>query len=140
MIRSVACFAFAMCFALWVGHSSAKAQVQPPVGVWDCYVNSSVVSISLRMQVAPTNQLVGQGSITYVQTSRIYNVQGNGDWVYLPPDSGQQVGLFKFRMQPQNHAIFSWFARPTGDPRFMNNRFQNPETGDVVETACQRIG
>ena len=140
MLRLLASVVVMLLPAALLVATPARAQVQPPVGVWDCYVNSPIVSIAVRMQVAPNGQLGGQGSITYVQTNRIYNVQGSGDWTYLPPDAGNQVGLFKFRMFPQNHAIFSWFARPNQDPNFMNNVFQNPENGMVTETSCQRIG
>lgn len=102
--------------------------------------NSNVVSIDLQMQINPDQPLFHQGSIVHVQTSRIFNVRGQGPWWLNLPGAGSNAYMFSFQMQPPdgNHAIFSIFARPMGDPNFMNNRFQDPQTGGVKETACQR--
>ncbi len=123
-----------------VATSVATAQPAAPVGVWRCVVNSSVVSIDLQMQVNPDRTLAGRGTIIYVGTSSVYNVQGYGDWTALPPDASSPNWLYKFRMNPPNHAIFSWFAGPTGTPGNLYNVFQDQNDGSLVETACQRIG
>lgn len=115
------------------------AQPAPPVGVWNCVVNSPVVSIELQMQVNHSGGLAGRGTIVYNGTSAIYQVQGYGDWVALPPDGSTNNWLFKFRMHPQNHAIFSWFAAPTGSPGYLYNVYRTPQN-ETVETACQQIG
>ncbi|MCG6903741.1 MAG: hypothetical protein LJE68_13780 [Rhodobacter sp.] len=111
----------------------------PPVGLWTCNVNSPVVSVELQMQVNPDFTLAARGTIVYLGTSAIYNVEGFGDWEFFPPEKGTPDGLFKFRMQPQNHAIFDWFAQPTNYPDTLYNQYRNPQTGGVTETACQRI-
>jgi hypothetical protein len=113
---------------------------QPPVGFWNCVVNAPWGGIQLVMQVAPDNTLIGEGNIIYAGTSGNYQVRGNGDWIAFPPEPGSPSWLYKFRMFPQNHAIFSWFVRPTGDPDNLYNTWQDPQTGAVTETACQRAG
>lgn len=120
----------------------ALAQQPPaPVGQWRCVVNAPAQSIDLQMQVNPDRTLFGRGTIIYNGTSAIYQVQGPGDWTALPPDQYVPHWNFKFRMAPQNHAIFSWFAGPRGGgDGMLYNVFQNPQTGGVTETACERIG
>ena len=119
--------------------AAALSQPHPPVGVWDCLVNSQQVSIQLRMQVAPNQTLIGRAQIVYAQSGKTVSVQGNGDWSGLPPEPGFNEWLFSFRMFPQDHANFSWFARPTHDPGFLTNTFQNPN-GMITQTNCQRVG
>ena len=111
-----------------------------PTGQWRCVVNSNVVSIDLTANISGNGELSGQGTIVYVATSRIYQVSGKGDWTALPPDPSSTDWLFKFRLQPSNHAIFSWFAAPTESPNHMQNRFVVPNGGGVVETNCERTG
>ncbi|GAA6198858.1 hypothetical protein [Aquicoccus sp. SU-CL01552] len=123
---------------------AAAAQQAAPVpnlaGMWRCVSNSQTVSIDLQLQVYPNQQLQGRGTIVYVNTSRIYNVQGAGTWSIAPPDAQVPQWLIRFQLAPQNHAIFSIFARPTGDPYSLYNLFQDPQSGSVVETSCARIG
>lgn len=131
--------------ALFVGLAgTATAQFQPtnPAGYWRCVSNSSYVSIDLQMQINPDQSLYAEGSIVYVQTSRIYNVRGPGRWLLSPPDASSPEYLFSFQVQPMdgNHAIFSIYARPTGTPNNLYNQFRNPQTGGVTETSCQRYG
>ena len=111
-----------------------------PTGRWRCIVNSPVVSIDLVADIAGNGSLSGQGSIVYVNTSKIFEVSGHGDWTALPPDPGAPNWLFKFRLQPSNHAIFSWFAEPTQSPNHLRNRFVIPNNKGIVETNCERIG
>ncbi|MCR9223338.1 MAG: hypothetical protein NXH70_04645 [Hyphomonas sp.] len=111
-----------------------------PTGQWRCIVHSNVVSIDLTATIAEDGTLTGQGTLIYVGTSKIYEVSGKGDWTALPPDPSSPDWLFKFRLQPSNHAIFSWFAAPTSSPNHMTNRFVVPHKGGVVETNCERIG
>ena len=113
-----------------------------PAGFWRCVVNSNIVSIDVQLQIAPNQQLQFQGSIVYVNTGRIYNVRGPGRWLLSPPEQNYPQGLFRFQMQPMdgNHAIFSMFAAPTGDPNFLANQFYNPQSGTTTDTRCQRIG
>nr|WP_070959215.1 hypothetical protein [Hyphomonas sp. Mor2] len=124
------------------GDEPAVAAKRPdaPTGRWRCIVHSSVVSIDLIANIAADGSLSGQGTIIYVATNRIYQVSGQGDWTALPPDPSSPNWLFKFRLQPSNHAIFSWFATPTSSPNHMTNRFVVPNNGGVVETNCERIG
>ena len=137
-------FSLFLAFTLVIAPAVARAQLQPsdPSGLWRCVMNSNVVSIDLQMQVYGNQTLQHQGSIVYVQTGRIFNVRGGGRWLLSPPDQSSNQYQFGFQMHPAegNHAIFSIFARPTGDPNFLNNRFQEPQGGSIVETACQRIG
>lgn len=109
-----------------------------PTGSWRCIVHSNIVSIDLAANVAENGTLSGQGTIIYVATNRIYNVSGQGDWSILPPDPSSPNWLFKFRLQPSNHPIFSWFASPTKSPRHLYSRFVVPNNGGVVETNCER--
>ena len=111
-----------------------------PTGRWRCIVSSDVVSIDLVASISEGGALSGQGSLVYVATNRIYEVTGQGDWTALPPDPGSENWLFKFRLQPSNHAIFSWFASPTQSPRHLHNRFVLPDNRGVVETNCEQIG
>lgn len=111
-----------------------------PTGRWRCVVNSNVVSIDLIANISENGELSGQGTIVYVATNRIYEVSGKGDWTALPPDPEAKDWLFKFRLQPSTHAIFSWFAAPTDSPNHMQNRFIVPYGGGTVETNCERIG
>lgn len=111
-----------------------------PTGRWRCVVNSNVVSIDLIANISENGELSGQGTIVYVSTNRIYEVSGKGDWTALPPDTEAKDWLFKFRLQPSTHAIFSWFAAPTDSPNHMQNRFVVPHGGGTVETNCERIG
>lgn len=119
----------------------AQNQPGPPVGLWRCVVNSPIVSIDLQMQVTPGQYLEAQGSIVYVETGRIYQVRGPGRWLLNPPGTEAPGWLYSFQMQPAdgNHAMFSWFAAPTGDPRYLANTWQNPQTGQIVQTNCQRL-
>lgn len=125
---------------LAVSPAMAQSGAPSPVGLWNCVVNAPWGGIQLVMEVGPNNTLVGQGNIIYAGTSANYQVRGNGDWIAIPPEQGAPSWLFKFRMFPQNHAIFSWFARPTGDPNNLYNTYQDPQTGGITETACQRTG
>ncbi|QIE44196.1 hypothetical protein G5B38_00875 [Pseudohalocynthiibacter aestuariivivens] len=124
--------------------ASLGAQIQPtnPAGYWRCVANSPVYSIDLELQINPDQSLYHRGTIIYAQTSGIYHVSGGGRWLLSPPDAGSSQYLFHFQMHPQagNHAIFSVYARPTGDPQFLSNQFQDPQTGAVVDTRCQRLG
>ncbi|MEO9971362.1 MAG: hypothetical protein ABJG15_16320 [Hyphomonadaceae bacterium] len=118
----------------------ATARPAAPTGKWRCVVNSPVVSIDLVANIAGNGSLAGQGTIVYVHTSRIFQVSGQGDWTALPPDPNATSWLFKFRLQPSNHAIFSWFAAPTQSPNHLQNRFVIPDNKGIVETNCERIG
>lgn len=111
-----------------------------PAGQWRCIVNSPIVSIDLVANIAEDGSLSGQGTIIYVATNRMFQVSGKGDWTLLPPDQSSEDWLFKFRLHPSNHAIFSWFASPTDSPNHMANRFVSPSTGGVVETRCEKQG
>lgn len=111
-----------------------------PTGTWRCIVNSNIVSIDLTANINANGSLLGKGTIVYLGTSRIVNVQGQGDWVALPPDASSPEWLFKFRMHPSNHAIFSWYARPTESPNHLRHRFVMPDQSGTVETTCERIG
>lgn len=122
------------------GNETVAERPAAPVGRWRCIVHSSVVSIDLVASIVQDGSLSGQGSIIYVGTNRLFNVSGQGDWTALPPDSSSTNWLFKFRLQPANHAIFSWFAAPTSSPNHLYNRFVVPDNGSVVETNCERIG
>lgn len=132
------------CLLMTLLPASLAAQYQPtnPAGYWRCVVNSPVVSIDLQLQINSDQSLFHQGTIVYAQTSRIYNVRGGGRWLLSPPDAGSSEYLFHFQMLPQdgNHATFSIFARPTGDPQYLGNRFQNPQNGAITDTRCQRLG
>ncbi|MEP5729675.1 MAG: hypothetical protein ABJL67_09885 [Sulfitobacter sp.] len=122
----------------------AVAQHQPTniVGYWRCVSNSDIVSIDLQLQINPDNSLYGEGSIVYVQTSRIFNVRGPGRWLLGPPDASSPEYLYSFQLHPMdgNHAIFSIYARPTGAPNGLYNYWYNPQTGGATETSCQRLG
>lgn len=109
-------------------------------GQWRCVVNSNIVAIDLIANVQANGTLFGQGTIVYIATNRIYKVKGPGDWTVLPPDQSSPDEMIKFRLQPSNHAIFSWFAKQTGAPNHLRNRFVVANNGGVVETACERIG
>ena len=126
--------------ALLLALPAFAQQPAAPLGVWRCVVNSPAVSIDLMMQVGPGGQLGGRGTIVYPSTGRIFNVEGPGDWTLMPPDASGPNWLFKFRMAPQNHAIFSWFASPTQTPGILYNQFRDPQTGGIIETSCQRQG
>jgi hypothetical protein len=128
--------------ALAVLGGSAQAQGMNPAGFWRCIVNNEIVSIDVQVQIAPDQSLQFAGGIIYVQTSRAFQVQGPGRWLLSPPEPGYPGGLFRFQMQPAagNHAIFSMFAAPTGDPNFLANQFYNPQTGTTTHTNCQRLG
>lgn len=119
----------------------ATAQNMPaPVGLWDCVMNGPTVSIQLRIQVAPDSSVFGQGSITYIGTSRIYQVRGPGRWSPVPPEAGAPRWTYGFQIQPQNHAIFTIYAAPTNQPNYLYNVYNHPHNGSVTETACTRIG
>jgi len=120
--------------------AATKEQPPAPTGKWRCVVDSNYVSIDLTADIAEAGSLSAQGSIVYKGTTKIYEVSGQGDWTALPPDPSSPNWIFKFRLQPSNHAIFSWFARPTSSPNHLTNRFVVPNNGGVVETNCERIG
>ncbi|MEL6826650.1 MAG: hypothetical protein AAFN91_10425 [Pseudomonadota bacterium] len=124
------------------GHETVPSTDKPaaPAGQWRCIVNSPIVSIDLVANIAEDGSLSGQGTIIYVATNRVFQVSGKGDWILLPPDQSSDDWLFKFRLHPSNHAIFSWFASPTDSPNHMANRFVSPSTGGVVVTRCERKG
>ncbi|MEM6654119.1 MAG: hypothetical protein AAGA72_01760 [Pseudomonadota bacterium] len=124
------------------GEETAPSTDKPaaPTGQWKCVVNSPIVSIDLVANIAEDGSLSGQGTIIYVSTNRMFQVSGKGDWILLPPDPSSEDWLFKFRLHPTNHAIFSWFASPTDSPNHMANRFVSPSTGGVVVTRCERKG
>ncbi|MAP95209.1 MAG: hypothetical protein CMK07_09700 [Ponticaulis sp.] len=112
----------------------------PAPGLWHCIANSPVVSIDMQYQVGPNGQLAGQGSIVYSGTWRTYNVAGYGRWAAQPPDQYSDQWLYQFQISPQNHAVFSVYARPTSSPGYLNNVFHSPQTGQTTETSCQKIG
>ncbi|MFC6199032.1 hypothetical protein [Ponticaulis profundi] len=112
----------------------------PAPGYWRCVANSPLASIDMQYQVGPGGQLAGQGTIVYSGTWQTYNVSGPGRWGALPPDQDSNEWLFQFQLQPQNHAVFSVYARPTNDPNYLNNVFYNPQSGQTTETSCQKIG
>ncbi|MAK61116.1 MAG: hypothetical protein CMK09_09085 [Ponticaulis sp.] len=112
----------------------------PALGQWHCISNSPIVSIDIYYQVGPNGQLMGQGSIVYSGTWRSYNVAGYGRWAAQPPDQYSDQWLYQFQISPQNHAVFSVYARPTDNPSFLNNVFYNPQTGNTTETSCQKVG
>lgn len=124
-----------------MGMNGALGADQPPtpIGTWRCIVNSDIVSIDVTATIAGDGTLNGQGYIVYVYTNKIYNVSGKGDWLALPPDQDSSNWLFKFRLHPSNHPIFSWFASPTDSPNHLYNRFVVPDRGSVVETNCERV-
>lgn len=124
------------------GTETAPTSARPaaPTGKWRCIVNSRIVSIDLIANVSENGSLSGQGTIVYVATNRIYQVSGQGDWTALPPDPTSPKWLFKFRLQPSNHPIFSWFAARTESANHLNSRFVVPNNGGVVETNCERVG
>ena len=125
------------------------AQPFNPAGIWMCTVNahsnnpSGNYGLEVTMQVGPSGELVAQGVVLYHQlANNIQNVQGYGDWTWLPPGTEAKEGLFKFRMQPQNHAIITWFASPIGPGR-MYNLFKGTRADGTtanVETQCQQTG
>ena len=132
--------ALAMCRSAVTAFAKQAYPVPNLAGIWRCIANSQVVSVDVYYQVFPDQNLQGQGTIVYAGTSQIYNVQGYGRWSVSPPEGMGGQWLIRFQLQPQNHAIFSVFARPTGDPNGLYNRFTNPQTGNTIETSCQRIG
>ena len=111
-----------------------------PVGSWRCIVSSKWVSIDLLANIAENESLTAQGTLIYPTTNKMFEVSGSGNWMALPPDDTSSNWLFQFRLQPSNHAIFSWFAGPTDSPNHLYNRFVSPNTGSVVETHCERQG
>lgn len=117
---------------------SSPERPAAPIGSWRCIVNSPVVSIDLIANIAEGGTLSAQGTLIYTVTHRMFQVSGQGDWATLPPDETSSNWLFKFRLHPSNHAIFSWFAGPTSSPNHLHNRFTVPRTGGVVETRCER--
>ena len=118
----------------------ATGRPAAPTGQWRCIVNSDIVSIDLIANISADGTLSAQGTLVYVVTNKIYEVSGQGDWTALPPDTEAPNWLFKFRVQPSTHAIFSWFAAPTQSPNHLHNRFVLPNNRGVVETHCERIG
>ncbi|UYV39104.1 hypothetical protein N4R57_08905 [Rhodobacteraceae bacterium D3-12] len=110
-----------------------------PAGQWRCIVNSPIVSIDLLLNAQPGN-VTTQGSLIYVQTNKVYDITGQASWTWGPADDGQ--GLFtRIQVYPaKDHATFSVFARYMGDPNHLWNTWQNPQTGQTVDTRCQRIG
>jgi len=120
----------------------AQAQGMNPSGFWHCIMNNGVVSIDVQISVDPRQSLQFQGGIYYVNTGRSFAVRGPGRWTLSPANQNYPGGLFTFQMQPMdgNHAIFSLFAAPTGDPNFLGNQFFNPQSGTTTDTRCQRIG
>ncbi|MHA7901486.1 MAG: hypothetical protein ACX94B_16615 [Henriciella sp.] len=111
-----------------------------PVGSWRCIVSSKWVSIDLVANIAEDESLTAQGTLIYPATNKMFQVSGSGNWLALPPDDTSSNWLFQFRLQPSNHAIFSWFAGPTDSPNHLYNRFVSPNSGNVVETHCERQG
>ena len=113
-----------------------------PVGLWQCTVNSSVYGLEMEMQVAPDGTLYARGMVIYHGLQNPFTqVEGYGDWTLSPPDAGSNQYMFTFRMFPQaqNHPIVTWYVRPAGQG-IMYNLFQNPQTGNVVETQCAKFG
>ncbi|MEM1389351.1 MAG: hypothetical protein AAF748_07805 [Pseudomonadota bacterium] len=132
----------AVALAAWLLAStvSATAQNQPPdpVGQWRCVMNSVTVSIDVAYQINPDGSLFGQGSIVYNQTSAIYQVQGGGRWLAgVDPSTGRFT--YQFGLQPPNHASFSIFTEPTGDPNALYQLRPNMSAGGSTETACSRL-
>ncbi|MEM6488336.1 MAG: hypothetical protein AAF677_08720 [Pseudomonadota bacterium] len=123
--------------------TAASAQIQPinPMGIWRCVVNGPAVSIDVQMQVNPDQTLFAQGTYILNGTSAFYTIQGGGQWLLAPPDASSPEYMYRFQIVPQQQvAAFPIFVRPTGDPSSLYNVFQNPQTGGVIESACQRIG
>lgn len=110
-----------------------------PAGKWRCVVNSPIVSIDLLLDAQPGN-VSTQGSLIYVQTHKVYDIAGQANWTWGPAEDGQ--GLFtRIQVFPaKDHATFSVFARYMGDPNHLWNVWQNPQTGQTVDTRCQRVG
>ena len=110
-----------------------------PAGLWRCVMNSVAVSIDVQYQIAPDRSLVGQGTVVFSGTSAIYQVQGAGRWsAGGSPETGRFT--YAFQLLPPNHASFTLFTEPTGDPNAYYQLRQNLSQGGQAETACQRFG
>ena len=124
--------------------SAASAQQAPqlnPVGTWRCASNSDIVSIDMLYQVGPDYSVQGQGSIVYTQTSRIFQIQGQGSLAAFPPDASSPEWLLRFQLMPmQGHAMFSVFGRPTQDPNYLQYSYRDPQSGILTQTSCARVG
>jgi len=127
-------------FATLFASSAAAQQLPAPVGLWRCVMNSAPASIDLQVQIAPDGSLFGQGSYILNQTSFFQQIQAPGRWLTIPagepefPNGGYQLSFV-----PPNVASFSLFLQPTTTPGNLYNLWQNPQTGDRVETACQKL-
>lgn len=111
-----------------------------PTGQWRCIVESPYVSIDLVANISEAHTLSAQGTLIYTGTLRVYEVSGPGDWLAIAPDKDSTKWLFSFMLKPSTHAVFRWFASPTDSPNHLQNRWVHPETGQVVETWCERTG
>ena len=116
---------------------AAQAQVNP-TGIWRCVMNSVAVSIDVTVQVNPDSSLLGQGTIVYNSTSAIYQIRAGGRWMAgTSPETGRFT--YQFALQPSNHASFSLFTEPTGDPYALYQVRPNRAQGGMTETACSRL-
>ena len=126
----------------YVGEDDNTKPERPPApkGKWRCIVESPVVTIDLMADVSEDGSLSARGTLIYVVTNKIFEVDGKGTWVAMPPDKHSSKWLFNFMIEPSTHPIFRWFASPTDSPNHLKNRFVSRETGNVVETRCERVG
>ncbi|MEQ9447308.1 MAG: hypothetical protein RLN70_00185 [Rhodospirillaceae bacterium] len=120
------------------GDATTLTPPPPPTGQWRCIVESPYVSIDLVANISEGHTLTAQGTLIYTGTLRVYEVSGPGDWLAMPPDKDSTKWLFSFMLKPSTHAVFRWFASPTDSPNHLHNRWVHPETGQVVETWCER--
>ena len=121
-------------------NDAVPGRPEPLSGSWRCIVNSPVVSIDLVADTTPDGGLSARGSLIYVATYKVYEIDGKGSWTLMPPDEDSTKWLFDFRLIPSTHPIFHWFASPTDSPAHLHNRFYPRGTNSVVETSCERIG
>lgn len=117
-------------------------------GLWNCTVNARSSNpdgnfgLELEVQMQNNNTLFARGVVIYPQlANNIQRVEGQGDWSSSPAE-GNKGEMIKFRMQPQNHPIVTWFAPFNGSGSMYNLFSFTSEQGaaSTVETQCRKRG
>lgn len=116
---------------------AVPAQANTLTGPWFCTMTSSPATVRMNVMVRPDQTLIAQGEVILNGTSGHYRFNhAPGRWSVSRNTDGQL--LVWMQVMPPNFAVFSIHPGIVTNPNVLLSRFQDPQNGTMVETACRR--